>query len=220
MNTDLMLNFLLAMIAIVNPIGLIPIWYELTGDAQPKVRRRIAFMVVGTAFVILLIFVNVGNFILDFFSIDIEVFKIAGGLLLLLTGISMVDGQASKLSGNQEEGTTDTELASLRFEKVLVPLTIPMLAGPGALTTVLLFSAQAQEWMDFVGNSIVLVISYALLFLILISSSILEKNVHNLAFVAFTRIFGVIVAAIAIQFMIEGLGDVFPNWLKGGSAVE
>jgi len=220
MNVDLMLNFLLAMIAIVNPIGLVPIWYELTGDAQPKVRRRIAFMVVGTAFVILLVFVNVGNFILDFFSIDIEVFKIAGGFLLLLTGISMVEGKASKLSENQEEGASDTELATLRFEKVLVPLTIPMLAGPGALTTVLLFSAQAQGLMDFVGNSIVLVLSYAFLFLVLISSSLLEKNVHNLVFVVFTRIFGVIVTAIAIQFMVEGMGEVFPSWLVGDSAVE
>ncbi|WP_154853107.1 MarC family protein [Cyclobacterium xiamenense] len=220
MNSDLMLNFLLAMVAIVNPIGLIPIWYELTGDAQPKVRRRIAVMVVGTAFVILLVFVNVGIFILQFFAIDIEVFKIAGGLLLMLTAVSMVEGKASRLTGNQEEGQTDTELAARRFEKVLVPLTIPMLAGPGSLTTVLLYSAQSQELLDYLGKSLVLVVSYAFLFLVLIHSYLLEEKVNKLAFVAFTRIFGVIVAAIAIQFVVEGLGAVFPNWLEGGSAVE
>lgn len=208
------------MIAIVNPIGLIPIWFELTRDAQPKVRRRIAFMVVGTAFIILLVFVNLGIFILEFFAIDIQVFKIAGGFLLILTAVSMVEGNASRLSENQEEGDTFTELATRRFEKVLVPLTIPMLAGPGALTTVLLYSAQAHELMDYVGNSLVLLVSYGFLFLVLSFSYLLENKVHKLAFVAFTRIFGLIVAAIAIQFVVEGLGEVFPNWLNGDSAIE
>ncbi|MEX2568394.1 MAG: MarC family protein [Cyclobacteriaceae bacterium] len=220
MNVDLMLNFFLAMVAIVNPVGLIPIWYEMTGDANHKVRRRIAFMVTGTAFVILLIFLNIGILLLEFFIIDIEVFKIAGGFLLMITAVSMVEGKATKLEENKEVGNSNMELAKRRFEKVLVPLTIPMLAGPGALTTVLLYSARTQGMMEYVGNSLILLVSYAFLYVVLGYSYFLENKVNKLVFVAFTRIFGLIVAAIAFQFMIEGLGEVFPNWLEGDSAIE
>lgn len=215
-----MLNFLAAMLAIVNPIGLIPIWYEMTGDALPMVRRKIALMVTGSAFIILFLFLILGNTILDFFRIDIEVFKIAGGFLLLLTAVSMIEGQATKLEENKERGETNMELAKRRFEKVLVPLTIPMLAGPGAITTVLLYSFKAEAIPAYAGYSIVLLFSYCLLFLVLGYSYQVEKRVDKLFFVAFTRIFGLIVAAIAVQFIIEGLGAVFPNWMEGGSAIE
>lgn len=219
MNYDSMLNFLAAILAIVNPIGLIPIWYEMTGDASVKVRKQIALMVTGSAFVILVIFLNLGDWILSFFNIDIEVFKIAGGFLLLITAMSMLEGKATKLEEKKETGTTSLELAKKRFEKVLVPLTIPMLAGPGALTTVLLYSFQANG-IEYLGYSIVLFCSYLLLFLVLAYSYQVERRVDNLLFVAFTRIFGLIVAAIAVQFMVEGLGAVFPNWMEGPSAIE
>lgn len=219
MDWNLMLNFLAAILAIVNPIGLIPIWYEMTGDAQPQVRKKIAAMVASSAFFILLIFLNLGDWILAFFSINIEVFKIAGGFLLLLTAVSMVQGKATKLEERNETGKTNFELAKKRFEKVLVPLTIPMLAGPGALTTVLLYSFRANSMIEYVGFSIVLLFSYFLLFLVLANAYRVESRVDKLLFVAFTRVFGLIVAAIAVQFMVEGLGDVFPNWMEGGSVI-
>lgn len=208
------------MLAMVNPIGLIPIWYEMTGDSSPKIRRRVALMVTGTAFLILLVFLNLGEYILGFFSIDIEVFKIAGGFLLMLTALSMIQGTASKLEEVHEEGDTDLELAKRRFEKVLVPLAIPMLAGPGALTTVLLYSFRASDFITYTGLSGILFISYLLLFMVLGFSYLVERKVDDLVFVGFTRIFGLIVAAIAVQFMVEGLGEVFPKWMEGGSAVD
>lgn len=215
-----MLNFLAAMLAIVNPIGLIPIWYEMTGDALPQVRKRIALMVTGSAFIILLLFLNLGDSILGFFNIDIQVFKIAGGFLLMLTAISMIEGQATKLEETEEKGDSALELAKRRFEKVLVPLTIPMLAGPGALTTVLLYSFRANGITEYASFSLVLLFSYFLLFLVLGYSYFVEKRVDNLIFVAFTRIFGLIVAAIAVQFIVEGLGEVFPQWMEGGSVID
>src|SRR5690606_18281627 len=192
MDWNSMLNFLAAILAIVNPIGLIPIWYEMTGDATPQVRKKIALMVTSSAFFILLIFLNLGNWILSFFNIDIEVFKIAGGFLLLLTAISMVQGKATKLEERKETGETSFELAKKRFEKVLVPLTIPMLAGPGALTTVLLYSFRADSMVQYFGFSGVLLFSYFLLFLVLANSYRVESKVDKLIFVAFTRVFGLI----------------------------
>ncbi|MFC4874187.1 MarC family protein [Negadavirga shengliensis] len=220
MDWNLNLNFLAAMLAMVNPIGLIPIWYELTGDSSPNIRKRVALMVTGTAFLILLLFLNLGEYILDFFSIDIEVFKIAGGFLLMLTAVSMIQGTATKLKEIHEEGNTDLELAKRRFEKVLVPLSIPMLAGPGALTTVLLYSFRASDVVTYASLSGILFLSYFLLFIVFGFSYLVEKKVDDIVFVGFTRIFGLIVAAIAVQFIIEGLGEVFPHWMEGGSAID
>ncbi|AEL27910.1 MarC family protein [Cyclobacterium marinum] len=220
MDWNLNLNFLAAMLAMVNPIGLIPIWYEMTGDASPKVRRKIALMVTGTSFLTLLLFLILGEYILVFFNIDIEVFKIAGGFLLMFTALSMINGSATKLEELKEEADTNFGLAKLRFEKVMVPLVIPMLAGPGSITTVLLYSFRATGPTTYVGLSGILLLSYFLLFLVFSFSYKVENKVDDILFVGFTRLFGLIVAAIAVQFMVEGLGEVFPNWMEGGSAVE
>nr|MBI1231000.1 NAAT family transporter [Cytophagales bacterium] len=220
MDWSLNLNFLAAMLAMVNPLGLIPVWYEMTGDASPRIRREIAAMVTGTSVFILLVFLILGKYILSFFSIDIEVFKIAGGFLLMFTALSMIQGSATKLEEVKEEADTDLKLAKLRFEKVMVPLAIPMLAGPGSLTTVLLYSFTATTPITYVGLSGVLLVCYFLLFIVFSYSYMLEKLVDDIVFAGFTRLFGLIVAAIAVQFMVEGLGEVFPNWMEGDSAVE
>lgn len=220
MNWSLILNFLAAMLAIVNPLGLVPIWQELTGDAKPEVRKKIAILVTLVSVAILLIFLNTGHYLLTFFSIDLAVFKIAGGILLLLTAISMIQGNASKLEERNEKADTSFELAKERFRKILVPLAVPMLCGPGSITTVLLYSFKAGSIMDYVGLSVILVLNFIALLAVMAYSYKIENRVDELFFVGFTRIFGVMVAAIAVQFMVEGLGEVFPNWLEGSSPIE
>lgn len=218
MNWDLYTNFLLAMIAIVNPLGIWPIWSELTDDASSKVRKRIALLVLGTTFIILIVFLVTGKYLLEFFSIDLDVFKIAGGILLLFAGLSMVQGEAALLTDREEEGDTKS-LAKQRFRKILVPIGIPMIAGPGSITTVLLYGSISDSFMDFLFLSLVVLVSFIFLLFIFLNSSIIEKNVDKMVFSVFTRVFGIIVVAIAIQFMMEGLGEVFPAWMEGGSSL-
>ncbi len=220
MNWSLLLNFLAAILAIINPVGLIPIWQELTGDARPEVRRKIAWLVTIVSVIILLIFLNTGTYLLTFFGINLAVFKIAGGILLLLTALSMVQGTATKLEERDEKAETAYGLAKKRFRKILVPLAVPMLCGPGSITTVLLYGYKATFFMDYLGLSIVLVLNFALLSVVLAYSYKIENQVDELFFVAFTRIFGIMVAAIAVQFMVEGLAAVFPAWAEGPSVIK
>lgn len=219
MNWNLYINFLAAMIAIVNPLGIWPMWSELTYDASSRVRKRIAFLVIGTTYFILVIFLITGKFMLNFFSIDLEVFKIAGGILLLFTGLSMVQGEATQLEDRLEDGETYLSIAKQRFRKILVPIGIPMLAGPGSITTVILYGSISESFVDFASMAVIVLITFTILLIVFLKSTFLEKNVDDIVFVVFTRVFGVIVTAIAIQFMVEGLGDVFPNWLEGGASV-
>lgn len=219
-NWSLSLNFLAAILAIVNPVGIIPIWQELTGDATPVVRKKIALLVTSASLAILLVFLNTGSFLLVFFNIDLDVFKIAGGILLLLTAISMIEGKATQLEERDEKSDSSFELAKERFRKIMVPLAVPMLCGPGSITTVLLYGARVDTVLNYAALSGILVSSFFMLYLILSFSYKLEAKVDDLFFIAFTRIFGIMVAAIAIQFVVEGLGEIFPAWLEGGSPIE
>jgi len=208
------------MLAIANPIGLVPFWSELMSDTSKKVRKQVALLTTLSATAILLLFLNGSQMVMRFFSIDIPVFKVAGGLLLLQTAFSMVKGQATRLDERDEEGETYFEISKKRFRKVIVPLVVPMLSGPGTITTVVLYGSRAGNMMDNVGMSVILVGTMFLLFLIFAFSHFLEKNIDNLVFVVMTRILGIIVAAIAMQFMLEGLGAIFPNWLEGQSTFD
>lgn len=218
MNWDLYVNFFIAMVAIVNPLGIWPTWSELTNDASPTVRKRISFLVLGTTFLILVVFLLSGKYLLLFFSIDLDVFKIAGGILLLFTGLSMIDGKAALLKSRKEKGDSNS-LAKQRFRKILVPIGIPMIAGPGSITTVLLYGSISGSAIDFAFLSLVVLISFLFLLFIFLMSSFIERKIDKMVFSVFTRVFGIIVVAIAIQFMVEGLGEVFPAWMEGGSSI-
>ena len=219
MSNDFLMNFTSAIVAIINPIGLIPLWKELLGDTDRSVRIRVAFMVIGSSMVLLLIFLNFGHHLLQFFQLDLEVFKVAGGILLLFTGISMVDGKVSRLTSRDEKGETSLQIAKQRFRKVLVPLTIPMLAGPGSITTVIIYGGRSQSIMQSAELSLVLLAVLLVLLLILCYSHFIEKKLDDLIFAVITRIFGVIVVAIALQFMLEGLAEIFPAWVDGTSDI-
>ncbi len=221
MNWHLYMNFLAAMIAIVNPLGIWPVWSELTDDVtRRKIRRKIAIMVTLTSLFILMLFLLTGEYLLDFFSIDIPVFKVAGGLLLLYTGFEMIQGSATQLSNRDEDGDSDLDIAKQRFRKIIVPLAIPILAGPGSITTVVLYGTLAESLPDYLILALIVLISIFALWLVFVNSEFLEKKVDKTIFTVITRVFGIIVTAIAVQFILEGLGDVFPNWLDGTSILE
>lgn len=222
MNWNLYINFFAAMLAIVNPVGIWPLWSSMTKDYGPKrqVRRKIAWLVTITSFAVLVVFLVSGKYLLQFFSIDLEVFKIAGGVLLLYTGISMVQGTATQIQVEEEESGSFMEKAKQRFRKILVPLVIPALAGPGSITTVVLYSTNAESFVDYAALAGVLLIAFFVLYAVFTHSSLLENKVDDIVFTVFTRVFGIIVTAIAIQFVVEGLGEIFPNWLEGASALE
>ena len=220
MNWNLILNFTIAMLAIVNPVGLVFFWSELMGDTSQKVKLQVALLTTLTATGVLLIFLNVSQYVLGFFSIDIPVFKVAGGFLLFKTGLSMIEGQATKLEERDEHGDTWFQISKQRFQKVIVPLVVPLLAGPGSITTVILYGSRTGGMMEKLELSVVLVITMFMLFAVFTYSYYIEKNTDKLVFTVFTRILGILVAAIAMQFVLEGLGEVFPNWMEGFSTLE
>lgn len=207
------------MLAIINPIGLVPLWSELTNDTYFKVRQRLGILIIGFSIIVLIMFLIGGEYILNFFSIDLTVFKVAGGILLLITGIKRVEGKDIKLQDKDDGEGSTLQMAKNRFRKILMPMGIPSIVGPGSITTVMVFGSGNHSITDYGMLSVILIGSSLILLLTLISSAWLEKKVDAIAFTAITRLFGIIVTAIALQFMLEGLGDIFPNWVDHTSPV-
>ncbi len=215
MNWDLYLNFMAAMIAIVNPLAVLPIWSQLTSDLKGKARRETALLVVGTASGILLLFLIAGQYILTFFSIDLPVFQIAGGILLLFAGLEMVNGKGLKQEHGGTEGDRTFQIAKNRFKEIIVPMAIPMMSGPGSLTTVLLYGNRTSDVTDLAFLSVILLMVLGLLFLTFNFSGTIEKKVDPIVFNILSRLLGIIVAAIAVQFIVEGLSELFPGLSNG-----
>lgn len=219
MNWDLTLNFLAAMIAILNPFGKIPVWTELTSDKPQDVRKTLAFMVSLTGLILLLLFLFTGSYILEFFKIDLASFLIAGGILLLITAVSMVQGKATHLEKRDEEGDSVYEIAKKRFRRVIVPLVVPIIAGPGSITTVIIYGMKSNSLIDSGMLAGVVFIVLLLVYIIFLSAKWFEQKLDETFFVVITRIFGLLLAAIAVQFIVEGIGQVFPALLNGESVI-
>lgn len=220
MDIVLIRNFLLAMIAIVNPLGKIPVWIEASEGCSGPVRTRLALLVTGTAFLLLLVFLFFGQAILDFLGLDIAAFRVGGGIILLLIGIDMLRGQAVDVdtsSGKNEDDALDR--AKARFRDIVVPVAVPILAGPGSITTVLLFGVRAEEWSDrLVLGGLLFAVMLVVLVLLLLGHRI-EKWLGPLVLNVQTRIWGLLLLAIAAQLILVGLGEAFPNWVSGSSPI-
>ncbi len=219
MNWNLYINFMVAVIAIINPLTILSLWSQLTYDVPRRVRLRTASILIGFAFIVLTTFLTGGKYILDFFSIDLMVFKVAGGILLLTTGIKMVEGLNVKMKDHEDGEGTPFQMAKMRFRKIIVPMAIPIIVGPGSITTMLLFGTGLNWWGDYGVLTLILFVFLIALLVVLVASSWIEKKIDTVVFTAITRLLGIIVTAIALQFILEGLGQVFPNWLNSNSPV-
>lgn len=219
MNWSLYSNFFVAVMAIINPLTILTIWSELTNDVNRKVRIRTAGFVIVFTFISLSVFLVGGKYILNFFSIDLMVFKVAGGILLLTTGIKMIEGIDVKMKKPDEQEDNPLKLAKLEFRKIIVPMAVPMLVGPGSITTMFLFGVGISNWLDYGVMTAVLAVYLVILMVVLSSASWVEHKVDNIVFTAITRLLGIIVTAIALQFILEGLGQVFPTWIDSSSPV-
>lgn len=220
MEDRLLENFALAMVAILNPLGKIPVWVEASAGCDAPVRRRLAAFVTGTATLLLLVFLFFGREILSFLGLDLPSFRVGGGIIILLIGLDMLRGEAVDVdrSGN-EDGQDAYDRAKARFRDVVVPVAVPILAGPGSITTVLLFGYRAHDWPERLLLAAVLVGLLSLVLVLLLLGKRIQAAVGDLVLRVQTRIWGLLLTAIAVQLIVVGLGESFPAWLEPNSPI-
>jgi multiple antibiotic resistance protein len=199
--TELLFNTFLVLFVVIDPIGLAPIFAALTHGESVEQRRRLAFRGTGLAAVVLVVFALAGDRLLTALNIGLPAFRIAGGALLFLLAIDMVFGRHSGVRAPTEREQAEAER---RRDIAVFPLAIPLIAGPGAITTVLLTSGHGSWFMTGVLLAVLAAVLAVTLAALLLSTRIVRLIGETGANVV-GRVFGIVLAALAVQFMLDGL---------------
>lgn len=199
-----------AIFFVVDPIAIIPVFLAMTRDDSAEKKRRMAKKAAIATSVTLLTFAVAGNVIFQIFGITIGAFKIAGGALLFLLALDMMKATQSKVRVVPEEEQEGAQ----RDDIAIVPLTIPMLAGPGAIATTMVVTSKAEgRPLHLAVIVVVIAITGALTWLVLRSAVLIEKRLGTTGLNVLTRVMGLLLAAVAVQFVVDGVGELLPTLL-------
>ena len=194
-----------AVFFVVDPIANVPIFLTITGGDSEAQRRRIAGRAALATWVTLLIFAFAGGVIFRAFGISLSSFKVAGGLMLLLMSIDMMRAQPSPTRTTAEEQGE----ACARDDVAIFPLAIPMLAGPGAIATVMvLMSRAAWDWLRTTAVFVAVTVACVAAWLLMRSAASAEHLLPKTLMRALGRIMGLLLAAVAVEFIAGGIRDM------------
>src|SRR5436189_178694 len=212
--TTFVVTTLVAIFAIVNPIGAMTFFVVLTRAYPKAMKTRVIQKAVLAATIALLIFALVGNYIFLLFGTSIPAFRIAGGVLLFSIAFSMMQGERSRTQLTPQ----DRQEALEREAVGVVPLGIPMLAGPGAITTVMVLMAEASApELDGLRIGIILasiVATMVVSWVMLTYADHIFRRIGRMGAYAISRIMGLILAAIAVQFIILGVQGAYLQYFQ------
>ncbi|WP_373049463.1 MarC family protein [Vulgatibacter sp.] len=202
-----------ALFFVVDPIGLVPIFVTMTAGDSPAKKR-------ATAKKACLIFVGVvgafaiaGGLIFQLLGVTLAAFKIAGGILLLLTALDMLQ---SKQSDTRTSGEEIGEAKS-KEDVAVVPLAMPLLAGPGAIATVMVLAARAESPVYLVPVLLSVLVTAVATYLLLRAADLVDRWLGISGRAILERVMGLLLAAIAVQFVLGGVRDAFPEIFDGGN---
>jgi MarC family membrane protein len=202
---DLFIYLFAALFSVINPIGTVPIFVGLThGDTQ-KERSRISLWTAINVFAILIISFLIGQYVLSFFGISIDALRIAGGLIIVSSGFSLLSGKFNKKRGINKKVETD---AQKRNDIALTPLAIPMLAGPGSISLLIAFYQEHNATSEIIIACFAILAIAATIFIILRSAHYLARLLGASGIVAISRIVGFIVIAIGIQYIVSAIINI------------
>ncbi|WP_394755757.1 MarC family protein [Rhodoferax sp.] len=197
---------LVTLLAIVNPLAIVPFFIHYTLDFTPEQRRRTIWIASFSTFVVIAISALMGLHILDFFGISLASFQVGGGLLLMTSALAMLNAQPAEAKSNAEE----MNAASARASIAVVPLTIPLLAGPATMSTVVIYAEKAKTFWQLstlVGYGLVIALATALCFSM---AQPIARGLGKTGINVMTRLMGLILAALAVEVMSDGLVKLFP----------
>ena len=189
---------------ISDPIGTVPAFLVMTADNSKAQRSRMARQAAWTCFLTLSVFALAGSLIFKAFGITLPAFKIAGGLLLMLVGFDMLQARRSgtrEVSAEREEGMHKDEIG-------VTPIGIPMLAGPGAISTVMVLMGQSRHWWQVIPVFLAIVITALSAYFVLAGADRVRRVLGEIGTRVLMRLMGLVLLAIAVQFIINGATDL------------
>ncbi|NIP73341.1 MAG: NAAT family transporter [Gammaproteobacteria bacterium] len=199
---DVLLNTFVVLFIVVDPIGVAWMFVTLTRGAGHATRRRMAVTGTALAAVILFVFFFIGDPLLRTLGITLPAFRIAGGVLLFLLAIDMVFARQSGLRSTTVQEQAEAEQ---RHDVSVFPLAFPLIAGPGALTTVLLMTSARGDPLIFLGMLAILALVLMLTLAALLAATAIMRLLGETGVNVLSRLLGLVLAALAVQYMLDGL---------------
>ena len=199
---ELFLSAFVTLFVVIDPIGMAPLFVALTQGMSARKRRTIALRAAVTAIALLTVFGLFGEKILSFIGISMPAFRIAGGILLFLTALDMLFERRSKRredKAGEEDALPDPSV---------FPIAIPLIAGPGAIATMILLAGQTGSVLEIAAILAVLVVVLLVVLLFFLSAGIIEHALGHTGIVVVTRLLGMLLAALSVQFVIDGLRNI------------
>jgi multiple antibiotic resistance protein len=196
-----------AIFFVVDPIAVVPIFIGMTrGDSEAK-KRAMAKRAALTAFMILSSFALAGTFLFRALGVTLAAFKVAGGILLMLTAIDMLMGQKARTRVTPEEEVEAEE----KEDVAIFPLAIPLLAGPGSIATVTALVARAHSILYVIPVVLCIAVTCLASYLMLRAAGRISKLLGVTGLTVMNRVIGLIIGALAVQFIFDGIKDAFPR---------
>jgi len=200
------LKSLAALISIVNPVGAIPVFIKLTESQSVAERHATSLRSAVTTGMVLLVSLALGETLLAFFGITIASFRVGGGILIMLIAFSMLHAQTSQTKHTDEEARDSLE----RDTVAVIPLGIPLLAGPGAISTIILNAQRYSSLPHYLILSAEIVLVALAVWISLRSAPLIAQLLGRTGINIVTRIMGLIMTAVGVEFIATGLKELFP----------
>ena len=218
---DLGVNLFVALFALLDPIGNVPIFAAATAGASLRQRISVSAMICAFAVAFLAFFFFTGLGLLQFFGISLAAFRIAGGILLLLLGLDMAREDFLKIFADADAVTDAKDVrgyAKRRFKRLIVPFAIPLMIGPGAISAIIINAGEAQK-LGAAGTAsslVAMVAACVVTFFCFAATGPISRILGDVGMAIVVRVLGLILCALAIQFIIAGLGEAIPGMFSLG----
>ena len=211
--SSILSTYAATLFALLNPLGMLPVFIGYTADLNVRVQRWLALFVSLTVLGLMLVFLLSGAAILDFFGITLDSFRMAGGILLLLMGIKIVTAPPSPGANLEAAGAAGGEIGEAEsvYRQIVIPFALPLLVGPGVIANLILYATEARRIgsaslsLGLIGITVGIAV---LLLVILLSGRLLKRLLGDIGLGILTRILGLLVAAIGMQFLVTGTSNV------------
>lgn len=198
METAFLISAFVTLFVVIDPIGLTPIFIALTAGMTAAQRRAIAIRATVIAAGLLFLFAFLGEQVLGFIGISMPAFRIAGGILLFLTALDMLFERRTK----RREDKADVDDLP---DPSVFPIAIPLIAGPGAIASIILLVGQADGPVGMASVLGVMVAVLIIVFLLFLSAPVIERALGKTGIVVVTRLLGMLLAALSVQFVLDGI---------------
>lgn len=203
-------KFFIGLFALVNPVGIIPVFISMTSYQTAAARNKTNFTASLSVAIILWISLFLGNSILQLFGISIDSFRIAGGILVVTIAMSMISGKLGEDKQNKQEKSE----SAIRESIGVVPLALPLMAGPGAISSTIVWGVRYSDWLHLLGFSLAIALFAFSCWALFRIAPWLVRMLGQTGINVITRIMGLLLMSLGIEFIVTGVKSIFPGLLN------